>query len=241
MNKTVFLCAVAVFLSFSLSAQQPLSDAAGMLENGDFSGAEAALKACEAVYGGEAAWYLTLAAVYEKQKLFEQAVDVLKQGYYRIGSQKEIAFNLANNLYALDRREEAVEFYGEVLSVDPAYSPAYLNRGNAYLKLGRLSDAVKDYSRVLVLTPDHPQKANIERMISLLTEREIVNEQVTGGGGGKTGSGSTDSHIEEERERRLAEIRKEVEEELAFLDKSKNLQTDNTTLEDYPMNLDIVE
>ena len=220
---------------------QSLREAADQLRNGNYVEAEKLLKACESEEGSEVDWFLIAAAVYEKQGLFEQAVDVLKKGYEQTGNRREIAFNLANNLYALERREEAVEFYGEVLSVDPAYSPAYLNRGNAYLKLGRLSDAVKDYSRVLVLTPDHPQKANIERMISLLTEREIVNEQVTGGGGGKTGSGSTDSHIAEERERRLAEIRKEVEEELAFLDKSKNLQTDNTTLEDYPMNLDIVE
>ena len=174
---------------------QSLREAAEQLRNGNYVEAEKLLKACESEEGSEVDWFLIAAAVYEKQGLFEQAVDVLKKGYEQTGNRREIAFNLANNLYALDRREEAVEFYGEVLSVDPAYSPAYLNRGNAYLKLGRLSDAVKDYSRVLVLTPDHPQKANIERMISLLTEREIVNEQVTDGGGGKTGPGSADSHI----------------------------------------------
>ena len=231
MNKTVFLCAVAVFLSFSLSAQQPLSDAAGMLENGDFSGAEAALKACEAVYGGEAAWYLTLAAVYEKQKLFEQAVDVLKQGYYRIGGQKEIAFNLANNLYALERWDEAAEFYGEALKADSTFAAAYLNRGNTLLRSGKYAQAAEDYGRVLAFAPDHPQKASIERMISLLTEEErLAAERATAA-----------EQVRLERERRLAEIRGEVEDELSGLDKSKNLQTDNTGLEDYMLNLDIVE
>ena len=68
-------------------------------------------------------------------------------------------------------------------------------------------------------------------MITLLTEEErLAAERATAA-----------EQVRLERERRLTEIRGQVEDELSGLDKSKNLQADNTGLEDYMLNLDIVE
>ena len=221
-----------VYFFLVLSAfGQSLREAADQLRNGNYVEAEKLLKACESEEGSEVDWFLIAAAVYEKQGLFEQAVDVLKKGYEQTGNRREIAFNLANNLYALERWDEAAEFYGEALKADSTFAAAYLNRGNTLLRSGKYAQAAEDYGRVLAFAPEHPQKANIERMISLLTEEErLAAERATAA-----------EQVRLERERRLTEIRGQVEDELSGLDKSKNLQADNTGLEDYMLNLDIVE
>lgn len=218
------------FLSVGLGAQT-LSDAVSLLKESRYAEAIDVLKSCEGTEGYKPEWYLITASVYEKQGLFVQAVDLLKQGYYRLGNQKEIAFNLANNLFALGKWDEAVEFYSRAIEADSLFYQAYLNRGNSYLKSGRYNEAVSDYNRVLSLNPAHPQKISIERMIALLTDEERQQAE--------------QARLAEERrreqERKMAEMRDQAASELSDSDRSRNLQVDNTGLEDYMFNLDIVE
>lgn len=230
MNRVIAETALLLLLSVGIFAQT-LSDAVLLLKDAKYTEAVDALKKCEGSEGYKPEWYLIIASAYEKQGLFEQAVDVLKQGYYRLGNRKDITFNLANNLYALGKWEEAVEFYGRSIESDSSFYQAYLNRGNAFLKMGRYDEAVNDYKNVLSLSPAHPQKISIERMISLLTEEQRLQaEQIR-----------LTEERRREQERRIAEMRDQAADELSDSDRSRNLQVDNTGLEDYMFNLDIME
>lgn len=227
-----FLLLILILLStVPALTGEPLPDAVALLKEGRYEEAVAALKSCEATDGFKAEWYLIYASVYEKQGLYTQAVDLLKQAYYRLGNQKEITFNLANNLFALGKWDEAIDYYTQAIKADGVFYQAYLNRGNSFLKAGKYNEAASDYRQVLQLNPAHPQKIGIERMIALLTEEERLQAE--------------QARLAEERrreqERRLAEMRDQAAGELSDSDRSRNLQVDNTGLEDYLFNLDIVE
>lgn len=230
MKRVITEIILLLLLSAGISAQT-LSDAVSLLKEAKYAEAVDVLKKCEGTEGYKPEWYLITASAYEKQGLFEQAVDLLKQGYYRLGNQKEIVFNLANNLFALGKWEESVEFYSRAIESDSSFYQAYLNRGNAFLKEGRYEEAVSDYRNVLSLNPAHPQKIGIERMISLLTEEQrLQSEQLR-----------LAEERKREQERRMAEMRDQAGNELSDSDRSRNLQVDNTGLEDYMFNLDIME
>ena len=229
--KRVLLSILMLLSTASILFGDPLSDAVTLLKDGQYQEAVSVLKSCEAADGFKDEWYLILASVYEKQGLYAQAVDLLKQAYYRLGNQKEITFNLANNLFALGKWDEAINYYNQVIEADGLFYQAYLNRGNSFLKSGKYSEAAKEYRQVLQLNPAHPQKIGIERMIALLTEEERLQaEQVR-----------LAEERRREQERRLAEMRDQAAGELSDSDRSRNLQVDNTGLEDYLFNLDIVE
>ena len=50
----------------------------------------------------------------------------------------------------------AIQDYGQAISLDKGYGPAYNNRGNAYARLGRNDEAVRDYTSAIELMPDNP-------------------------------------------------------------------------------------
>ena len=47
--------------------------------------------------------------------------------------------------------QEAIVEYDEVIRLDPQYTPAYYNRGNAYLELGQPQRAIEDFDEVIRL------------------------------------------------------------------------------------------
>ncbi|MCH7687990.1 MAG: tetratricopeptide repeat protein, partial [Planctomycetes bacterium] len=50
---------------------------------------------------------------------------------------------------------QAIEDYGKTIALDPAFSAAYFDRGNAYGRSGELERAIEDYTRIIQLKPDH--------------------------------------------------------------------------------------
>lgn len=220
-----------LLFSATVAEARSLSQAAALLKESRFAEAATALKECEIAESGNSQWYLISAALFEKQRQFEQAVDILKQGYYRLGNQKEILYNLGNNLFALGKWNESIEFYNLAVEADSTFSQAYFNRGNAFLKVGKLDEAIADYETVLRLNPAHPQKIAIERMSSLLIEEQRL----------KAERARLEEESRREQARRLAEMREEAAGELADSDRSRNLQVDNSDLEGYLFDLDIME
>jgi tetratricopeptide (TPR) repeat protein len=100
-------------------------------------------------------------------------------------------FNLGNNHAARGELAEAAGMYTEAVGVNGSLADAYLNRANIQVKREKYREAVEDYRVYLNLAPDTSQKAQIERMIALLTK----------------------SQEDQERERLAAELRKKEEEE----------------------------
>ena len=67
------------------------------------------------------------------------------------GGKAEIAFNLGNVLYTLERAAEAVQRYQQAIEIEPCYPGAWNNLGNALSDLGRLEPATRAYQRCLQL------------------------------------------------------------------------------------------
>ena len=63
----------------------------------------------------------------------------------------------ANLLQIQDRPSDAVPHLEAALQLNPNYSPAHNNLGNALSKLGRLPEAVAEYQSALRLKPDDPR------------------------------------------------------------------------------------
>ena len=65
----------------------------------------------------------------------------------------EVAFNLGNVLYAMDRTLEAAARYREAITVDPEYVEAWNNLGNALAAIGEADEAESAFLAALALEP----------------------------------------------------------------------------------------
>jgi len=98
-----------------------------------------------------------LAAFYEKQQKFEQAI-----GYYRhlVKLQPNCSFflsHLAWNLLQIGNASEAITFYQKAIDTEeeqPAY--VHINMGNAFEENGRFDEAISQYEQAINVEPNSP-------------------------------------------------------------------------------------
>src|SRR5262249_2748234 len=64
-------------------------------------------------------------------------------------------FNLANVLYALGHREQAVERYRQVVELEPRFVEAWNNVGIVLCELGQYEDAVAALRTALEINPNY--------------------------------------------------------------------------------------
>ncbi len=115
--------------------------------------------------------YNYLGLAYYQTGNFAKSVEAFKKGLAVSGTNKKrIYFNMGNSYFSMGDFENAVNSYSMASVADPNYGEPFLNKANAELKLDRLKDAQADYGRYLVLCPDAPQRAEIERVIALIDE-----------------------------------------------------------------------
>ena len=75
----------------------------------------------------------------------------------------------------LDRAEDAIDEFDEILTDDPECAPALFNRAMANQKLRRFQDSLTDFEAYLQLPEqDDHEKRDAVRMIPLL--RDLLNE-----------------------------------------------------------------
>ncbi len=72
-------------------------------------------------------------------------------------SSPTIAYNLAQNMSSLERRNEAFKYASLALELDPEYRDALDLLANLYFKIGSHEDAIVCYQRALELNPADPQ------------------------------------------------------------------------------------
>jgi tetratricopeptide (TPR) repeat protein len=115
--------------------------------------------------------YLYLALSYEQLAMYERAITTLQRAATIPGiDRSQVFFIIGNNYLHLGEAELAESAYTKAIDVSPLFADPYLNRANVRVMQELYPTAVEDYSAVLGLVPQHPQRVEIERMINLLTD-----------------------------------------------------------------------
>ena len=150
--------------------------------------------------------YLYLAMSYEQLSMYDRAITTLQRAETIPGIDRALVqFNIGNNYLHLGDSARAEQAYTRAIEVNPLESDPYLNRANVRVMLETYPQAVEDYSAVLGLEPDHPQRVEIERMIALLTDH-VEQERIR--------QVEEERRLQdEERQRQLAEEQRLAEEE----------------------------
>jgi predicted O-linked N-acetylglucosamine transferase (SPINDLY family) len=110
----------------------------------------------------------------------EEAVAVFDRAL-RVHRDPELYAARANVLYGLQRYDEALAGYADVLRQRPDHLDAGTNLGNALHATGRSGEAVAQYDRVLAAAPTHvPAAYNRGTVLRSLGRREEAVEQLRG-------------------------------------------------------------
>lgn len=92
----------------------------------------------------------------------QDAIELCRQGIERLNQhlgadrhrlhRSVLVYNIAQVYSAMSNYAEAMEYYTAAMAMDPNYSEYYNERGNLYLRLGRLEEARTDYLRAMELS-----------------------------------------------------------------------------------------
>ena len=88
-----------------------------------------------------------------------------------------IAYNLGNAYFMKGNYTFALQYYTLAIEADPFYSSAYLNRANAFVQTGDLSEALEDYRAFMALDPDSPQWDQVLRLWNILQDELTAEER----------------------------------------------------------------
>jgi dienelactone hydrolase len=67
--------------------------------------------------------------------------------------------------------DEAISFFSKAIEINPKYSEAYLNRGNAYRRKGQYDQAISDYNKALEINP-RSDEAHYHRGVAHCLKKE---------------------------------------------------------------------
>ncbi|MDR1447211.1 MAG: tetratricopeptide repeat protein [Treponema sp.] len=180
--KKLLCTAVVLFgLGFSLNAQNAQSDFAKGEEFFMQNKPKEAMPYLENSVAADSAnlkAFLYLGIVYQQLDMTDEAIAVYRKVLPRGGDETaRIAYNLGNAYYSKGNAVFADQFYTQAIEADPAYAPAYLNRGNTRIKSESRREAVSDYETFLTLEPRSPKRPDIERLIAFIREEFAAEER----------------------------------------------------------------
>ncbi len=122
--------------------------------------------------------YLYLGVAYFRIGKYSQALNYLAIGEKKDFINRHLYFYNIGNIYFLQNKFAAADkFYSDSINSNDIFAPAFLNRANARVKEGNYNGALQDYKNYLNLESDSVQRANIEKMISLLEGKVQEEEQ----------------------------------------------------------------
>jgi tetratricopeptide (TPR) repeat protein len=122
--------------------------------------------------------FLYLGIIYQQLNRTDDAIAIYRKILPRAGNEAgRVAFNLGNIYFRMENTEYAEQFYTQAIQADPAYAPAYLNRGNVRIKSGELREALPDYDLYLTLEPRSPKRPQIEQLAALVRAEFAAEER----------------------------------------------------------------
>jgi tetratricopeptide (TPR) repeat protein len=122
--------------------------------------------------------FLYLGIIYQQLGRMDDAIAVYRKVLPRAGVEtSRVAFNLGNIYFAKENTEYAEQFYSQAIEADPAYAPAYLNRGNLRIQKGELAEALPDYDLYLTLEPHSSKRPQVEQLAALVRSEFAAAER----------------------------------------------------------------
>jgi tetratricopeptide (TPR) repeat protein len=82
-------------------------------------------------------------------------------------SQSEARVGLGRAYFRMGRQDDAMRLYGEVLKVDPDYSPAWHYLGMAHMMSGDPAQAAKDWQKIVDKDPAYAQQFHLDQRIEV--------------------------------------------------------------------------
>jgi len=169
--------------------------------------------------------HLYLGVVYEQLGRMDEAIAVYRRILPSAGNlSANVANNLGNVYFQRGNNEEAERFYSQAIGFNSTFPSAYLGRANTRIKAGNLQNAITDYERYLVLAPTSSQRANIERLVSLIRTEAAAEETR------RIFAAEEARRIAEERERLLESVSASLQ---SAADSSKGISTGAEDVENY--------
>ena len=169
--------------------------------------------------------FLYLGIVYLQINRVDDAIATYRKILPKGGDETpRIAYNLGNAYFTKGDFTLARQYYSQAIDADPSYSSAYLNRANALVRSGELSDALADYEIYLSMEPDSSKREQVVRLMAFIREEFNAAER-------RRAMAEEAARAEAERRRRLLE---EVTGSLqAAAEDSKGLSAGTEDVQDY--------
>ncbi len=123
-------------------------------------------------------------ATSEAQKLVEQGAGLMEKQHYdqaistftkalKEEPQSAVIYNLLgmayrfkyNQVRSQDLKNQEIAAFKKAIEIDPNYWVALINLGATYYYMGEKDKAAPLFKKALSLNPNHPEKAQLEKMI----------------------------------------------------------------------------
>lgn len=172
-HKTLYLITILILLGAALVGAQSLFERGEdlFLRNKPQQAVPLLEQALEAE-PQNATIYMYLGVAYEQLGRRDKAVEILRRGVETAREERDRMFlTMGNNLRFIEQYDGAERSYGEAISTNSLYAPAYLARANLRVEMEKYEPAVEDYEIFLNLRPQSEHRPEIERMIALLREK----------------------------------------------------------------------
>lgn len=218
-----------MFVSLAgLHAQyDPIAKVEEMLQQNELSEAKSLLLNIPASTPKDDKYYLYLGYIYETEKNYSKAVEVLADGIQKTSANRDIFyFNTANCYSQTGSYDLAESYYTKTIEANFGFSGAYLNRANTRIRLGKWETALADYSLFLKFEPEDTQRETIEKAMEILKNRIAADNE-------KMRIEEDKKKLEEEARRIEQEQNiKEAAEKLRIAEEQKKIEDEKRRLEE---------
>jgi tetratricopeptide (TPR) repeat protein len=132
-----------------------------------------ALAACGGGGGESPEKYMQEGFAHFQKQEYDQAIDSYQKAI-ALAPRSAAAYNMLGMAYRFryhqlrdpDMRQKEIAAFQKAIECDPKYWVAMINLGATYYDLGEKAKAAPLFTKALELNPNHPEKAQMEKMIA---------------------------------------------------------------------------